>query len=410
MPEFLNLIPPKEALEFFLSSFHSQTNTEVIPVEDGLERIIREEICAPHPLPQFERSTVDGYALRASDTFGASESLPIYLKQIGEIQMGNQPPFIVNQGECALIHTGGMIPQEADAVIMVENTQGYLEGEIEILRAVAVGENIIHIGEDIKDNEIVFSPGLTINPAVIGGLMAIGSTQITVSCRPKIGIISYGDEIIAPHKNPEIGQVRDINGYTLQALVENSGGEPIYFGITPDSYNDLLDVVSAAKESCDLVVITAGSSASTRDLTSVVLNQLGDPGVLVHGVNIRPGKPTILAVCEGKPMIGLPGNPVSALVVAGLFVVPVIKKLLGCREKKFQNFVHAKLTINLASIAGREDWVPVTIAKHNECFEAIPIFGKSNLIFSLVKADGLVKIPSSKTGFSVGDSVKVFLI
>ena len=409
MPEFLNLVSPHEALNLFLSEIHMQTKTEFVQTKDALGRVIREEIIAPHPLPEFPRSTVDGFALRASDTFGAGERLPVYLSLIGEIPMGCQPTFLLNQEECALIHTGGMIPQGADAVIMVEDTQQNHEAEIEVMKAVALGENIIQIGEDIKKNDIVFSPGTIIKPAEIGGLMAIGATQISVSSRPKVGIISCGDEIITPTQVPEYGQVRDINGYTLQALVAKTGGDPVYFGIIADSLNAMLEAASLAKESCDIVVITAGSSASARDLTSVVLDELGDPGVLVHGVNIRPGKPTILAVCDGKAMIGLPGNPVSALVIAGLFVAPVIKKILGVESKTHQSMVPAQLTINLSSQAGREDWVPVKISDGKDGMKAEPVFGRSNLIFTLVAADGLISIPSSKTGLSVGETVQVFL-
>lgn len=409
MPEFLNLLNPVEALDLFLSSIPGRQNSENIQTQDSLGRVIAQEVVAPHPLPEFPRSTVDGFAVYAADTYGASESLPAYLSLIGEVPMGSEPTFQVKRGQCALIHTGGMIPKGTDAVIMVEFTQSSRVGEVEILKAVAVGENVIKIGEDIKAEEIVIPAGTLLGPAEIGGLMAIGVTQISVARRPKVGIISSGDEVIPPDQEPHPGQVRDINGYTLKALVEEAGGAPLYYGIIPDSEAAMLETTAKAKDACDIVVITAGSSASTRDLTSIVLNQLGKPGVLVHGVNVRPGKPTILAVCDGKAMIGLPGNPVSALVIARLFVLPVIKKMLGDATERPLNGIQASLTINLSSQAGREDWVPVRVTQVEGNWQAEPVFGRSNLIFTLVAADGMVRIPPDATGLSVGETVQVYL-
>ena len=241
-------------------------------------------------------------------------------------------------------------------------------------------------------------------------IVAVGFTQVEVVKKPSVGIISSGDEVITPDKRPKPGQVRDINAYTLSALVQESGGESKIFGIIPDDYQAMVEAASEAKETCDLVVITAGSSASTRDLTSIVIDKLGKPGVLVHGVNVRPGKPTILAVCDGVVMIGLPGNPVSALVIASLFVVPVIKKILGESVSKPQGVVPAQLTVNLSSQAGREDWVPVRLIDSKDGFKADPIFGRSNLIFSLVRADGLMRIPAESTGVIPGTIVDVFIM
>lgn len=409
MPEFLNLLDPQDALHIFLKNIQKSLKEETVFTKDALGRVTSEGFFAPHPLPEFPRSTVDGFAVRAADTFGANESLPAYLIQIGEVPMGDKPIFSVSKGECALIHTGGMIPKGSDAVIMVENTQTSREDEIELLKSVAVGENIINIGEDIQEGEMMIPRGRLIRPAEIGGLMAFGVTEISVVCRPVVGILSSGDEVIPPDQEPNLGQVRDINGYSLKALVEQAGGNPNYYGILPDSKETMMKAVDSAKEECDVIVITAGSSASTRDLTAVVLDQLGEPGVLVHGVNVRPGKPTILAVCDGKAMIGLPGNPVSALVISGLFVAPAIKKLLGIEIDEIQSEIDAKLSINISSQAGREDWVPVRLDRTQDGWEAVPIFGRSNLIFNLVKANGLIRIPTSATGLSAGEHVKVRL-
>jgi molybdopterin molybdotransferase len=282
--------------------------------------------------------------------------------------------------------------------------------EVEILKAVAVGENVLNIGEDVSSGQEVISSGTRLRPAEIGGLVGLGIRRIGVARRPRVGIISSGDEVVSLETEIQPGQVRDINAYSLSALVQEAGGEAVYYGIVPDAADALESTASEALKACDLVVITAGSSASTRDLTSTVINRLGEPGVLVHGVNVRPGKPTILAVCNGKAMIGLPGNPVSALVIAGLFVVPVIQELQGMRVDRPVAALSAKLTLNLASQAGREDWIPVRILRGEHGYEAEPVFGKSNLIFTLARADGLLRIPANATGLSVGEMVEVILL
>lgn len=409
MPEFLTLIPPDEALRIFLSHLKPVIAPETIPTPQALDRVLTSSILAPHPLPEFPRSTVDGYALCAADTFGANESLPAYLQLVGEVPMGRAAALELSPGQCALIHTGGMVPPGADAVVMVEHTQSTHSGQVEILRAVALNENLIQIGEDVSKGQEVIPTGKRLRPADLGGLMALGFTQVTVARRPRVGILSSGDEVIPPSQTPAPGQVRDVNAYTLQALVTEAGGEGILYGIVPDSLEKMVSAVSQAKSECDLVVVTAGSSASTRDLTSVVINGMGKPGVLVHGVNIRPGKPTILGVCDQIAMVGLPGNPVSAMVITGLFVVPALQKMLGETNPRLKAKVPARLMTNLSSQAGREEWVPVRLQKGEDELHALPIFGKSNLIFNLSMADGLVRIPADATGLPAGSMVDILI-
>lgn len=423
MPEFLTLLPPDEAREKLLSHLSApEVDSVSIDVSSALGCITAADVFAPHPLPDFQRTTVDGYAVRARDTFGATDSLPAYLNLIGEVPMGDAPSFEIGAGQCALIHTGGMLPNGADAVVMLEYTQhtseisndvGNQPLEIEIFKSVADGENLIRIGEDVAQNQLVIPKGTQIRPAEIGGLMALGITSVNVAKKPRVGLISTGDEVIDPAQTPRPGQVRDINSYTLGALVEKSGGVAIRYGIFGDSFQLLKEAAAKALSECDLVIITAGSSASTRDMTAEVIRQLGEPGVLVHGINTRPGKPTILGVCNGKAVIGLPGNPVSALVNGYLFVVPVIEKLLSMLPKP-KATVQAKLTVNLPSQAGREDWWPVKLVVSGQSsmvnYQADPIFGKSNLIFTLASADGLLRIHPDATGLSAGEMVEVVLI
>lgn len=406
MPEFLHLLSPQDALDRFLHRLAGPVRTEQVPSAEALGRVTAAAQIAPHPLPAFPRSTVDGYAVRAADTYGAGEGLPAYLTLAGESPMGAAPGFHLSRGSCALIHTGGMLPDGADAVVMLEHTQLARPDEIELLRATAVYENVIRVGEDVSAGEEVIPAGKRLRPADIGGLMALGITAVQVACKPLVGILSSGDEVVAPHVEPQAGQVRDVNSYTLAALVTEAGGQPKLVGIFPDRADEMEAAARRALAECDLVVITAGSSASARDLTAGVINRLGEPGVLVHGVNIRPGKPTILGVCAGKGVIGLPGNPVSALVIAGLFVAPAIAVLLGEQRKPFQPTVRARLTANLPSQAGREDWQPVRLIADR----AEPIFGKSNLIFTLAHADGLVRIPPDATGLAAGEIVEVVIV
>lgn len=413
MPEFLQLLSPRDALDRLLEHLSTPKRieeTEEIQATQSLGRVTGMPVYAPIPLPSFPRSTVDGFAVRAADTYGAGESLPAYLPVIGEVPMGAEPGFKLGSAQCALIHTGGMLPVEANAVVMLEYTQSARPGEVEILRSVAVGENVLKVGEDVKVGQEVIPAGACIRPADIGGLMALGVTHLSVVRRPRVGILSSGDEIIPPELEPKPGQVRDVNAYSLGALVAEAGGEPVYYGIIPDRVEELKEAARKALAACDMIVITAGSSASTRDLTADVIQSLGSPGVLVHGVNVRPGKPTILAVCNKKAVIGLPGNPVSALVIAWLFVVPVIFTWLGTQPGKPKPVVQARLTTNVPSQAGREDWIAVRLVSAPEGYLAEPVFGKSNLIFTLARADGLVKIPADATGLGAGESVEVYLM
>jgi molybdopterin molybdotransferase len=418
MPEFLTLLPPDEARALLLAELPNlKPASQIIETDSALGRVTAEDVVAPHPLPAFPRSTVDGYAVHAHDTYGASDTLPGYLTLIGEVPMGAAPALTVGAAQCALIHTGGMLPSGADAVVMLEYTQSARANEIEIQRAVAEGENIIRIGEDVAENQVVIPRGVRLRPAEVGGLMALGITKLRVANKVRVGLISSGDEVIPPGQTPQPGQVRDVNSYTLAALVTQTGGEPVLYGIVSDSFRASKAAAEKALFECDLVIITAGSSASIRDMTADVIASLGAPGVLVHGINTRPGKPTILGVCNGKAVIGLPGNPVSALVNGYLFVVPVIEKLLGILTGRPKPSVKARLTVNLASQAGREDWQPVRLLPSpsgrgagGEGWLAEPIFGKSNLIFSLAAADGLVRIHPDATGLSVGEVVEVFLM
>ncbi len=408
MTEFFEVLPPVEAYRKLESSYTPLLRKEEVSTSDALDRVLAEDILSPEDLPAFPRSAMDGYAVRAEDVYGASEGLPAYLEVVGEVTMGQEPSVAISSGRAVTIFTGGMLPKGANAVVMVENTQATGSG-IEVLRPVAVGENVIQVGEDIRRGSGVLSKGHRLQPQDVGGLLALGVTRIAVYSRPRVAIISSGDEIVAPENEPPPGKIRDINTYTCATLTLRAGGVPIPLGIAADDYASLRDACVKGMAQADIVVISAGSSVSTRDLTAQVVNSLGKPGVLVHGVAIRPGKPTVLGVADGKPVFGLPGNPVSAMVLFGLFVTPTIARLSGAPTTTSNRIITAKLTHNIASAPGREDHVPVHLEEKEGEMLAEPIFGKSNLIFTLVCADGTVRVPLNKGGISAGEMVDVLL-
>ncbi len=409
MPELFNVLAPVAAYETFQKELSPLVQAETIATEDALDRVTAQEIRSPIDLPEFPRSTMDGYALRAQDTYGASEGLPAYLNVIAEIEMGNAPDVNISIGEGVKIHTGGMIADGADAVVMVENTQEVDDATIEVMCPVAMGENVIQIGEDVKRDEVLLSKGYILRPQDIGGLMAVGVTKVAVAKRPRVAIISTGDEVVPPQVKPQMGQIRDINSYTASTLVTRAGGIPVLIGIVPDNYKALKDALSRALNEADMAVISAGSSVSARDITADVINDVGDPGVIVHGVSIKPGKPTILALIGDKPVFGLPGNPVSAMVIFDLFITPTIYRLSGCENPPSRQVIRGKVTRNIASTAGREDYVQVRIEEKDGEVWVDPVFGKSNLIYTLIKADGTMKVPLESGGLSEGAIVDVKL-
>jgi molybdopterin molybdotransferase len=409
MTELFTVLTPPEAWRRLREHWQPQVVAERIPTQDGLDRVLAAPLVAPHDLPTFPRATVDGYAVRAADTYGASASLPAYLTIVGEVAMGERADLPLGIGQAVVVHTGGMIPPGADAVVMVEHTQMIDEANLEVYRPVAVGENVIQVGEDVRAGQMLLPAGHRLRPQDIGGLMALGLTQVEVARRPRVAILSQGDEVVPPAAEPGPGQVRDINSYTLAALTRRAGGDPLLrWGILPDRLEALQAAARAAHAQAEIVVFTAGSSVSVRDMTARVIGELGAPGILTHGVSVKPGKPTILAVCDGKPVFGLPGNPVSAMVIFQLFVVPAIALLLGT-EAPLERRIRARLARNIASQTGREDYVPVRLEQRGGEVWAEPVFGKSNLIYTLVRADGLVRIPLDSNGLSEGETVEVGL-
>lgn len=406
-PEFFQVTPVADALALLEAHWQPQPRPEIIATADALNRVLAADLPSPERAPAFRKSAVDGYALRAADTFGASQSLPAFLQLRGELNMGEAPQDDIDGGEALLIHTGGMLPTSADAVVMVELTQAIGDDEIEILRAVAPGENVIQAGEDVDEGDLVLPRGHRLRPQDIGGLLAVGVTELAVLPAPRIGILSCGDELMPPSAALAPGRVRDINAYILSALAEECGAAPIRLGIAADSIDDYRRHAEAGFAACDILLLSAGSSVSARDYTRDVINGLGAPGVLQHGLATKPGKPTIIAVCDNKPVIGLPGNPVSALLVARQLLPGLIARFL-CQTPQLPVMIRARLSQRVASVSGREDWLPVRLIESAEGLPAAePIFGKSNLIFTLIGADGLLHVPLNAGGYDAGSIVDV---
>lgn len=395
-----------DALDLLRRETPTLARHERLSVADSAGRVVAGEPRSPIELPAFRRSAMDGYAVRAADTFGASDSLPAYLTRVGEVRMGEQPSVVVAPGQAVEVATGAMLPEGADAVVMVERTQPFGTDQIEVLAPVAPGEHVVQIGEDVELGAAILPVGRRLRPQDLGGLLAVGITSVDVVARPRVHILSCGDELVTPDDTPGLGQIRDINAAMLAALFTAAGAEASTHGIARDTFDDTLAKAQAAFAEADLLVISAGSSVSSRDLTSAVIARLGAPGILQHGLAVKPGKPTILAVCDGRPVIGLPGNPVSALLVARQIVVPLIAHLLGA-QPEWPSSVRATLTHNVPSTTGREDTVPVRLRSRDGRLEAEPVFGKSNLIYTLIRSDGLIVVPLNSNGLRAGVEVEV---
>jgi molybdopterin molybdotransferase len=359
---------------------------------------------------------VDGYAVRAADTYGVSEGLPGYLDVSGAVLMGRQPTVTVRPGAAVAMPTGGVIPPGADAVIMIEYTAQAMPGTIEVVRPVAPGDGIVRADEDIRQGQ-AFLPNETVLRAQdLGMLAALGITEVPVYARPRVTIFSTGDEVVPPETaGLEPGQVRDATAIALAALVADAGGEPAYAGIVPDDPGALEKALREALPASDVIVISAGSSVGTRDETATAVAALGPPGIWCHGLAIKPGKPTLLAECgavggqPGVPVIGLPGNPRSALVVFRLIGMPLIRLVGGCAAPPPDPSTRARLSRDLASVTGRLDVVQVRVRDEGAGQVATPIFGASALLSVLTEADGYIVIPEEATGLDAGTEVDVTL-
>jgi molybdopterin molybdotransferase len=402
--EFFATRTVAEALAGFAPA--RRTATELVAREDALHRVPSSTVVAAAPLPGFARSTVDGFAVRAADTYGASEGLPGYLDLVGSVLMGVEPEVTVRPGSAVTMPTGGVLPAGADAVVMVEHTALTMPGMVEVVRPVAPGEGVVRADEDVPAGTDLVRAGWALRPQDLGILAAAGVTSLRVFNRARVGILSTGDEVVPPGTQVlRPGQVRDATASALSGLVREAGGEPVFAGIVADHPGALDTALRAALSDCDLLVVSAGSSVGARDETAGVVAGLGPPGIFCHGLAIRPGKPTLLAECAGVPVIGLPGNPLSALVVFRLVGMPLVRRIGGHVAELPTATVPARLTRQVASAAGRLDIVQVRLDNGR----ATPLFGHSALLSILTAADGYVVIPEAATGLDAEADVAVAL-
>lgn len=409
MKDFFNVMDIAEVTA--LRSRFSEMPPESVPILDALDRVLAEDIVSDIDLPDFRRATMDGYAVRAAATFGASDGSPAYLNVKGAIRMGEVPGFSIGMGEAARISTGGMLPEGADSVVMIEYTEALDDAVIEIYRSGAPGQYVVEVGEDFRRGETIIGRGRRIRPQEMGVLSALGRQTVRVYRRPVVGIISTGDEVIPIDQTPRQGQIRDINTYSLAGWVRKAGGMPQAYSIVPDHPEALHAACGKAVIDADMVLISGGSSVGTRDYTIEVLESLPLSEILVHGISISPGKPTILAKIGEKAFWGLPGHVVSAMVVFAVVVRPFIDRLSGIDGSGESGFsIPARLTRNLASAQGRVDYVRVRLAEENGSLQAEPILGKSGLIHTMVRADGLVRIDRDVEGLEKGEMVQVIFL
>jgi molybdopterin molybdotransferase len=394
---------------------------EELPLSRTLGRILAQDILSPSDQPAFDRSTMDGYAVRSADTFGAAESRPALFSVVGDILMGTMPERSIGKGECMKIATGGALPTGADAVVMFEQTQPVDERTIEVVKAVAPEENVSKTGDDMKKGEAVFVRGHVIRPQDMAALAGMGITLIDVFEKPRVAIISTGNEIVPADTVPGPGQIRDSNSYQLEGLISQAGGVAVKKGILPDDYARLRQALEDAAADCHIVLFTGGSSVGTADFTARVINDLGLPGVLVHGVSIKPGKPLIIGLVKGKaaavsvPVFGLPGHQAAVSICFEVFVKPVLARFTGEVSDPVlegispQRTVRVRLSRSISSSPGREDHVRVMLERRDDGLYAIPVFGASGLISTLVKAVGTIVVPVNSIGIEAGEEVDVRL-
>ena len=406
MKEFFKVTDLQTVLEY--RTKFPQVKTEEIPLVESVGRILAKDMAADDDLPDFPRAIVDGYAVKGASTFGSSESNPAYLTLSGSIAMGESPEIAVGPGEAAQIATGGMLPAGADSVVMIEHTEAIDDTTIEVYRSVAPGQNMIAVGEDIKKQTRVLLNGQMIRPQEAGLLAALGKQQVAVYQKPVIGIISTGDEIVPINETPGRGQIRDINSYTLSGLIHEAGAVAVSYGIVRDDFKILFEKCKLALEQCDMILISGGSSVGARDFTVDVLSALRNAKILVHGISISPGKPTILAKAQNKAFWGMPGHVVSAMIVFSRVVKPFVEHLSGqAADQKKELRLQAKLSRNVASRQGRIDFIRVQLRFEEGRLWADPVLGKSGLISTMVNADGLIEIDINTEGLDKGTVVEV---
>jgi len=400
MSLFLKTIPVADAVRI-ATGIARPVSTGEVPLEEAEGRVLARDVYTDIDIPGFDRSTVDGYAVVSSDTAGAGEAMPSILSLAGNVRMGEEASSGVREGYCVYVPTGGEVPPGADAIVMIEDCD-LLGDQVLVKRPVGKGENIVRKGEDFSRERPALRAGCRLRPSDCGVLAAVGCTHVPVFSLPRVGVISTGNELVGIREVPGRGKVRDSNGPMIAAYLRRCGCRGTTYGIVPDERAALQAVLERALEENDAVLLSGGSSKDERDLTAALIGELGE--VLVHGIAISPGKPTIIGRCRGKPVIGLPGHPASALVVLDRIGRPLLSALAG-EAQRVECTVTAVLATSIPSARGREDYIRVRIREG----KAFPVFGKSGLLNTLADSDGMVRVPAGSEGLEAGTVVEVIL-
>lgn len=407
--DFFNVVTVEEGRTILMDNFKDyEFKREYIDIEDCLDRVLGEDIFSPINVPEFNRSTVDGYGIKVGDSHGANQSIPSIINILGEVKMGEAIKCSIKSGESFYVPTGGMIPEGSNGVIMIENTEKMDEDTLLIYKPISHGENIIYKGDDIKKGDLALEKGRKINTEALGVLAALGISKVDVYCKPKFYIISTGDEIIGIEEELTLGKIRDINSYTLSALIHNIGGVVVGKKIVKDDYELLQDEVKKALDISDIVLLSGGSSVGTKDYTKKVIDSFNGKGVLLHGLAIKPGKPTIVGEANGKLVYGLPGHVVSSIIIFKVLIEYFIRTKLGTKE--ITPRVNAIMDHNFASNPGKETYQMVKLRQENGVFYGTPTFGKSGMISLLSKSQGYIIIGAQVEGINKGEEREVFLL
>ena len=394
----LQVVTRQDALQIIKENTTQILAVESVPLQESLGRTLAEDIVSVENVPSFNRTTVDGYAVKAADTFGATDAAPAQLEIIGEIHMGEHAAFPLKSGQCAKISTGGMLPTGADAAVMVEHTDT-ADNLCLVYKSVAPFENITTKGDDILSGTTALKRGTRITTAETGVLAALGIMEVPVFKMPVIAILSTGDEIVSGAPQP--GQIRDVNTHLLTAAATARGCTVLPYGAVKDERETILAALKECINKADIVLISGGSSAGTKDMTVDILDTLGK--VYFHGIAMKPGKPTIFGKVQGKPVFGLPGHPLAAYFVFRLIVGEYIRFLTGAPAEKPTN--RARLALNIPSNHGREEFLCVT---YNETGELVPVHTKSGIISVLCEAQGFIGIDRNSEGVEKGTKVEVY--
>ncbi|WP_042345601.1 molybdopterin molybdotransferase MoeA [Bacillus massiliigorillae] len=405
--KFFQVKTVEETIGLIESYIPNIKDVEKISLWNASGRVVAQDVIVRENVPSFRRSSVDGYAVKAEDTFGASESMPAFLSVKGEVRMGEEVTYTLQKGEAVYVPTGGMLPNGSDTMVMIEHCEQMNE-LLNIYRQAVPNEHVVFPGEDLKEGEILVKKQTKLRPQEIGALASQGIEEVPVFRRPIVGYLSTGDEIVSFNREAiSTGEIRDSNALTIGTMTEQWGYEFVYGGIVPDDESELKKKSEELLQKVDCLVLSGGSSVGTKDYSVSVIDSLGKPGVFVHGVAVKPGKPTILSCANDKAIIGLPGHPASAMVIYMLFGRKILTKLTGEKKEQRLDYMSAISTKRLPSVTGRTDYIRVKLTEESGQMYAEPVHGKSGLLFTMVASDGLLEIPSAKEGIDKGEVVKV---